>query len=311
MARVVELECARCHRDFEARYPTGVQPGAFSGGAAYCRPCSDYVRAVDRESAEKEAKNAMDSRLVPTCPQCGELAGPVGRNRVKRLVAAGTCWACEQKRLGAALRAARAAKRAAAGANGDRPPADPGEAAIPAPAEVSPAADRDVAPPAPAVEIAAPREVPVPAAPGAPAPTRESVSAPVAPLSRPPERPPAPAVWPPAPQREPARPLAPAPGGRDGLGASVSSLLAECREIRELKGADYSGDRDPLANFTSGAATFGVPPRVVLGIYLSKHLAAVNAYVKDGHVQSEPIRGRIVDAINYLLLLNYMNEVQP
>lgn len=89
---------------------------------------------------------------------------------------------------------------------------------------------------------------------------------------------------------------------------SVERLLADCREVLARKGADYSGHGDRLANFTNCARAFGVSPRIALGIYLSKHLSAVNAYIKNDKVESEPIRGRIVDAINYLVLLNYMIE---
>jgi hypothetical protein len=44
-------------------------------------------------------------------------------------------------------------------------------------------------------------------------------------------------------------------------------------------------------------------------VYLKKHLDSIASYVKDGKIHStEPIRGRIVDAIVYLTLIGGMIE---
>lgn len=85
-------------------------------------------------------------------------------------------------------------------------------------------------------------------------------------------------------------------------------LLVECRRVLGLKGRDYTiGSVDRLANFRVAAEAFGIRPEIVLGIYFYKHVAAVFSYIKTGgQSESEPIRGRIVDVINYMLLLYRM-----
>lgn len=90
---------------------------------------------------------------------------------------------------------------------------------------------------------------------------------------------------------------------RTGIPA-IDELLAECITTLHAKGADYTiGSTDKLANFNRGADFFGTRPAQVLGIYLWKHVTAVFNFIKsDGQVESEPIRGRIVDVINYMLL---------
>lgn len=78
----------------------------------------------------------------------------------------------------------------------------------------------------------------------------------------------------------------------------------ECIQIQATKGHDYtSGSDDRLLNFRTAAEAAGVSIEQAWYVYFFKHLSAVQTYVKHGQVESEPIRGRIVDCINYLLLL--------
>lgn len=94
--------------------------------------------------------------------------------------------------------------------------------------------------------------------------------------------------------------------------ADFDSMLRECCSILEVKGEDYRiGSVDKLANFSRAAEMFGLTPEQVLGVYLYKHFAAVFNYIKsDGQSESEPIRGRIADVINYMLLLSKMVELK-
>lgn len=81
-------------------------------------------------------------------------------------------------------------------------------------------------------------------------------------------------------------------------------ILKEAKDLREKKGYDYSGIEDVNRNFKDGAVRLGMKPEQILGVYLDKHLDAIHTFIKDGEVKSEPIRTRIVDAINYLLILH-------
>lgn len=73
----------------------------------------------------------------------------------------------------------------------------------------------------------------------------------------------------------------------------------------ERKGHDYSGDEDVNSNFqkTADRLRDGIDKYDILMVYLDKHLLAINTWIKDREVKSEPITGRIVDAINYLYIL--------
>lgn len=88
---------------------------------------------------------------------------------------------------------------------------------------------------------------------------------------------------------------------------SISKIVSECFKILKVKGDDYTDNKDRLSNFKGFP---GVDPKVVLSIYMHKHYIAVQNYCLRGKLESEPIRGRICDMINYLLLLNFMVETQ-
>lgn len=81
-----------------------------------------------------------------------------------------------------------------------------------------------------------------------------------------------------------------------------------CRKINKTKGNDYAGDEDAFRNFKEVAARTGQDPLKVWLTYFSKHVMAVETFVQDGQVESEPIEGRIDDCITYLHLLHGMIE---
>lgn len=81
------------------------------------------------------------------------------------------------------------------------------------------------------------------------------------------------------------------------------------RGLRDKKGKEYANSEDRLANFKRIAESKGISPLQVAGIFLDKHLDAINYYCKKGKVASdEPIKGRIHDAITYLLLMKGLLE---
>lgn len=95
------------------------------------------------------------------------------------------------------------------------------------------------------------------------------------------------------------------------------AVMEACDRILTVKGADYtqgesklSDDFGRLKNFYRNGSRLGLSARQVLGVYLNKHLDAIETYLRDGQVESEAIDGRICDAINYLLLLAKMVRVE-
>lgn len=87
----------------------------------------------------------------------------------------------------------------------------------------------------------------------------------------------------------------------------VHNSIGRIHSLLEVKGGEYAGSEDRLANFKRGAELTGVTPLQVLHIYLSKHYDAFSTYVRDqasgtSRPRSESISGRLDDIINYCLL---------
>lgn len=86
-------------------------------------------------------------------------------------------------------------------------------------------------------------------------------------------------------------------------------LLDEADSLMNSKNQDYTkGNQDYLANFKEGV-TFDVNPLQTCGLFMKKHMDAIYNYIRTGgQSESEPIRERIKDGINYLILLNALIE---
>jgi len=77
------------------------------------------------------------------------------------------------------------------------------------------------------------------------------------------------------------------------------AVLANARQ-------EYASDVDWLENFNVIATILGVAPREVLLVYLMKHITSI---CKNTSLR-EPMRGRIIDAMNYLRLLALMEHLE-
>jgi len=91
----------------------------------------------------------------------------------------------------------------------------------------------------------------------------------------------------------------------------VSDTFNEILHLADTKGEEYSSSPDQFANFRSLAGELDLTMEKVLMVYLAKHLQSVKAFIKDTPrsykvEMSEPIEGRVDDAIHYLLLLKAM-----
>jgi len=87
----------------------------------------------------------------------------------------------------------------------------------------------------------------------------------------------------------------------------LQESIATIESLSTLKGGEYAGDKDRLANFRSAADKFGVPMELIWAIYAGKHWDAIMQYIKDQvhgstRPRAEPILGRYDDLIVYCLL---------
>lgn len=84
-------------------------------------------------------------------------------------------------------------------------------------------------------------------------------------------------------------------------------FLERASNIRSSKGKDYQrGMEDVLSNFKITSEKFGISELKVYAVYLDKHLAAIEYFLRTGRMESEPLQSRILDIVNYMLLLNAM-----
>lgn len=87
----------------------------------------------------------------------------------------------------------------------------------------------------------------------------------------------------------------------------VGELLNEAIETAYNKGKAYSGSEDSLDNFKRNAKNLGLTKYQVLSVYMNKHIDSINNAIKEHpdfpEDATEGMRGRIIDAINYLTIL--------
>lgn len=86
------------------------------------------------------------------------------------------------------------------------------------------------------------------------------------------------------------------------------ALTTEAYDVCFSKMKDYADEADAHHNFRRQAEELGCEPRQVLGVYFNKHLFAFRRWVRDGRVDSEGLRSRVIDLVNYLVLAAAMEE---
>lgn len=97
------------------------------------------------------------------------------------------------------------------------------------------------------------------------------------------------------------------------------TLLGKVKDMKNTKGREYAGTSDRFDNFNRASSKIGIHRIQILMVYLAKHLDSIDTFVREfpkdkNYVKklSEPIEGRIVDAITYLTLLAGMiTEEKP
>jgi len=85
-------------------------------------------------------------------------------------------------------------------------------------------------------------------------------------------------------------------------------LLTQVNRMKDTKGKEYSNSESRFGNFNRIAAELGLTNIQVAWVYTKKHLDGIASYCRTEKILSEPIEGRIVDAIVYLTLIAGMIE---
>ena len=93
--------------------------------------------------------------------------------------------------------------------------------------------------------------------------------------------------------------------------ALVDDTIKKIKELGVLKGGEYAGDDDRLANFRRNGVDQDLPMATGWRVYAAKHWDAIGQYIKDirnnvARKRMESISGRVDDLIVYLLLFKAM-----
>lgn len=93
----------------------------------------------------------------------------------------------------------------------------------------------------------------------------------------------------------------------------VEETITKLKYLSAVKGGEYAGDEDRLANFRRNSERLGMSMEAVWAVYAMKHVDSILQYVKDINAgrtreRSEPLSGRADDIIVYMLLLKAMLE---
>jgi hypothetical protein len=88
-------------------------------------------------------------------------------------------------------------------------------------------------------------------------------------------------------------------------------ILTNVMEMNNTKGREYANSESRFANFDRLSERLGLTNTQIAWVYITKHLDSIESYIKNGKTFStEPIQGRILDAITYLTLIGGMIEEQ-
>ena len=86
-------------------------------------------------------------------------------------------------------------------------------------------------------------------------------------------------------------------------------ILPQVLKTRDAGQKEYAHDvENVFANFERIANAVDTSREKVLMVYLLKHIDGISAYSKGHRSQRESVRGRITDAIVYLMLLWAMSR---
>ena len=81
-------------------------------------------------------------------------------------------------------------------------------------------------------------------------------------------------------------------------------ILPQIIKTRDSGQKEYAHDTENVfANFERVGESLGLTREEVLMVYLLKHIDGISAYVQGHKSQREGVKGRITDAIVYLMLL--------
>ena len=88
-------------------------------------------------------------------------------------------------------------------------------------------------------------------------------------------------------------------------------FINDCKKMRDTKGKEYAHSTSRFANFNRASERLGITREMVANVYLHKHLDAIDSFILHKEEYSgENIRGRLIDAVTYMILIAGMIEMK-
>lgn len=86
----------------------------------------------------------------------------------------------------------------------------------------------------------------------------------------------------------------------------VKELIEKVDRVRLQAQQEYAETDNVFKNFEETAVRLGLTREEVLYVFLDKHLRGIARWIRGVKDQRDSIEGRIIDSINYLILLYAM-----
>ena len=91
----------------------------------------------------------------------------------------------------------------------------------------------------------------------------------------------------------------------------INAIFQEVETVHTEGQKEYAMDEDNVfANFERISEQTGLDKKMVLWIYLMKHIDGIASHIKGHRSQREEVQGRLTDAIVYLCILWGMIETE-
>lgn len=92
----------------------------------------------------------------------------------------------------------------------------------------------------------------------------------------------------------------------DEFNEIVEQLFNACKDVLQRKNTVYTDGSDRLSNFKRGSELRKISKCKVLWGYLLKHFVAIQNFIDKGETRTGLYLPKIIDTINYLVLLYAM-----
>jgi hypothetical protein len=92
---------------------------------------------------------------------------------------------------------------------------------------------------------------------------------------------------------------------------AIEQFYQEATAVLDGKSRDYAPEGVPLLNVVDSCRKWGLQPLQVLGIAYQKQETALSRFVREGVLDTDSVRSRLIDAVNYLALMAFYLRYTP